>query len=204
MLGLLVLATVAHAMQPQAIATGFRSIFTTGDRNSTFIDSDMDRRAQILMIFLSICTFSMAVYVSLLANTGAGEYSFRTFGLIVLITLGILTVRMLLELLVAFTFVPPSAVHTLLYHYYHLTVCTVIIHYPVVLLCLFWSALTPGAIILLNGTILALYMLGLLIKTCWILMRSLRSLLYILVFIITLELTPFLAVFGLAYRLITK
>ena len=97
MLGLLVLATVAHAMQPQAIATGFRSIFTTGDRNSTFIDSDMDRRAQILMIFLSICTFSMAVYVSLLANTGAGEYSFRTFGLIVLITLGILTVRMLLE-----------------------------------------------------------------------------------------------------------
>ena len=204
MLGLLVLATVAHAMQPQAIATGFRSIFTTGDRNSTFIDSDMDRRAQILMIFLSICTFSMAVYVSLLANTGAGEYSFRTFGLIVLITLGILTVRMLLELLVAFTFVPPSAVHTLLYHYYHLTVCTVIIHYPVVLLCRFWRALTPGAIILLNGTILALYMLGLLIKTCWILMRSLRSLLYILVFIITLELTPFLAVFGLAYRLITK
>ena len=204
MLGLLVLATVAHAMQPQAIATGFRSIFTTGDRNSTFIDSDMDRRAQILMIFLSICTFSMAVYVSLLANTGAGEYSFRTFGLIVLITLGILTVRMLLELLVAFTFVPPSAVHTLLYHYYHLTVCTVIILSPVVLLCLFWSALTPGPIILLNGTILALYMLGLLIKTCWILMRSLRSLLYILVFIITLELTPFLAVFGLAYRLITK
>ena len=204
MLGLLVLAGTAHALQPQAIATGFRSIFTTGDRNSMFIDSDMDRRAQFLMIFLSFCTFSMATYVSLLAYLGAGEYSFRTYGLIVLITVGILLVRMLLEWLVAFTFVNRSAIHTLLYHYYHLTVCSVIIHYPIVLLSLFWSALTPRAIIILNGTILALYLIGLLVKTCGILMRSLRSLLYILVFIVTLELTSFLAVFGLAYQLITK
>ena len=204
MLALLVATFIAHAMQPQAIATAFRSIFKTGDRSSTFIDSDLDRRAQFLMIFLAICTFSMAAYISLLAYEGSGEYSFHTYGLIVLLSTGVLIVRSLFELLTAFTFVPSSTVHTLLYHYYHLTVCTAIVHYPIVLLCLYWSALTPRAIIILNGTLLALYLLGLFIKTCGVLMRSWRTLLYIFISIVTLELIPFLAVFGLSYQLITK
>jgi len=204
MLALLVATFIAHAMQPQAIPMAFRTIFTTGDRNSTFIDSDLDRRAQILMIFLAICTFAMGAYVSLLAYLGTEQYSFRTYGLIVLVTVGLMTVRSLFELLAAFTFVPSSSVHTLLYHYYHLTVCTAIVHYPIVLLCLYWSVLTPRVIILLNGTLLALYLLALFIKTCGVLMRSWRNLLYILLFVVTLELIPFLAVFGLAYQLITK
>ena len=204
MLGLLILAYIAHAMQPQAIATAFRTFFTTGDRNSTFIDSDLDRRAQALMIFLAIFTFAMGAYVSLLAYLGTGQYSFRTYGFIVLVSVGLLTVRSLFEMLVAFTFVPRSSVHTLLYHYYHLTVCTAIIHYPIVLMSLYWSALTPRAIIILNAALLVLYLLGLFIKTCAVLMHSWRSLLYILLFVFTLELVPFMAVLGLAYQLITK
>jgi hypothetical protein len=35
-------------------------------------------------------------------------------------------------------------------------------------------------------------------------MHSWRSLLYILLFVFTLELVPFMAVLGLAYQLITK
>ena len=107
-------------------------------------------------------------------------------------------------MLAAFTFVPKSSVHTLLYHYYHLTVCTAIIHYPIVLMSLYWSALTPRAIIILNAALLVLYLLGLFIKTCAVLMHSWRSLLYILLFVFTLELVPFMAVLGLAYQLITK
>ena len=138
MLGLLALATLAHAMQPQAIATGFRSIFTAGDRNSMFIDSDLDRRAELINIFLAICIFSMGAYISLLAYVGTEEYSFRTYGMIILITIVLLLARALFGMLAAFTFVPRSTTHAFFYHYYHLTVCTALIHYPIVLLCLFW------------------------------------------------------------------
>ena len=156
------------------------------------------------MIFLAICTFAMAAYISVLNYVGTEEYSFRTYGLIVLVTLGILTTRTLFELLAAFTFIPRNIGHTLFYHYYHLTVCTAIVHYPIVLLCLFWSALTPRIIIILNLAVLATYLIALFIKTCVLLMHSLREFIYILISIVTLELIPFLAVFGLTYQLITK
>ena len=204
MLGLLVLATLAHAMQPQAIATGFRSIFSTGDRNSMFIDADLDRRAELINIFLAICIFSMGAYVSLLAYVGTGEYSFRTYGMIILITVVLLLVRAIFGMLAAFTFVPRSTTHTFFYHYYHLTVCTAIVHYPIVLLCLFWSALTPGVIILLNATVLAFYLIAIFVKSCLLMMRSMRQIVYILMYLITLELLPFLGVFALSYQLITK
>ena len=204
MLGLLVLATLAHAMQPQAIATGFRSIFSTGDRNSMFIDADLDRRAELINIFLAICIFSMGAYISLLAYVGTEEYSFRTYGMIILITVVLLLVRAIFGMLAAFTFVPRSTTHTFFYHYYHLTVCTAIVHYPIVLLCLFWSALTPGVIILLNAAVLAFYLIAIFVKSCLLMMRSMRQIVYILMYLITLELLPFLGVFALSYQLITK
>ena len=204
MLGLLVLATLAHAMQPQAIATGFRSIFSTGDRNSMFIDADLDRRAELLNVFLAICVFAMGTYVSLLAYTGTGEYSFRIYGMIIVTTVGLLFVRTIFGMLAAFTFVPRSTTHTFFYHYYHLTVCTALVHYPIVLLCLFWSALTPKVIIILNATVLTFYLVAIFVKSCLLMMRSMRQFVYILLYIITLELIPFLGVFAISYQLITK
>ena len=204
MLGLLVLATLAHAMQPQAIATGFRSIFSTGDRNSMFIDADLDRRAELLNVFLAICVFAMGTYVSLLAYTGTGEYSFRIYGMIIVITVGLLFARAIFGMLAAFTFVPRSTTHTFFYHYYHLTVCTALVHYPIVLLCLFWSALTPKVIIILNATVLTFYLVAIFVKSCLLMMRSMRQFVYILLYIITLELIPFLGVFAISYQLITK
>ena len=204
MLGLLVLATLAHAMQPQAIATGFRSIFSTGDRNSMFIDADLDRRAELINIFLAICIFSMGAYVSLLAYVGTEEYSFRTYGMIILITVVLLLARAIFGMLAAFTFVPRSTTHTFFYHYYHLTVCTALIHYPIVLLCLFWNALTPKAIIVLNATALTFYLVAIFVKSCLLMMHSFRDFFYILLYLITLELLPFLGVFALSYQLITK
>ena len=204
MLGLLVLATLAHAMQPQAIATGFRSIFSTGDRNSMFIDADLDRRAELLNVFLAICVFTMGTYVSLLAYTGTGEYSFRIYGMIIVITVGLLFARAIFGMLAAFTFVPRSTTYTFFYHYYHLTVCTALVHYPIVLLCLFWSALTPKVIIILNATVLTFYLVAIFVKSCLLMMRSMRQFVYILLYIITLELIPFLGVFAISYQLITK
>lgn len=204
MLGILVLGAIAHDMQPQAIGMAFRSLFTIGDRSSMFIDTNLDRRAEIIMIILSICTFSMGAYTSVVAYLGSGVYSFQTYGLIVLISLGIMLVRAILEMIAAYTFVPQSKVHTLYYHYYHLTVCTALIHFPIVLLCLFWGALTPRAIILLNVAVIAFYLFTVLIKSCLLLMRSLKGFIYILITVITLELIPFVAVIGCSYLLINN
>lgn len=201
MLGLLVLAALAHALQPQAVGIAFRSLFTAGDRNSTFIDADLDRRAQMLMIFLAICTFSMGAYVSIHAYNGTGEYSFSTYGVIVLISVGILLARALFGMLAAFTFVPRSNFQTYLYHYYHLTACTAIVHYPIVLMCLFWSALTPRIIIILNVAVLAFYLIAIFVKSCVLLANSIRGLIYILIYVVTLELIPFMAVLWVAYQL---
>ena len=146
----------------------------------------------------------MGAYVSLLAYVGTEEYSFRTYGMIILITVVLLLVRAIFGMLAAFTFVPRSTTHTFFYHYYHLTVCTAIVHYPIVLLCLFWSALTPGVIILLNAAVLAFYLIAIFVKSCLLMMRSMRQIVYILMYLITLELLPFLGVFALSYQLITK
>ena len=202
MLAILIVGVIAHSMQPQAIGMAFRSLFSASDRNSTFIDTDLDRRAEIAMIVLSICTCSMAAYVSIVAYLGTGDYSFRTYGLIVLCSIGILLVRALLEMFVAFTFVPRSTIHTFYYNYYHLTVCTALVHYPIVLLCLFWTALTPQTIIILNVAVLSLYLIGIFIKGCLLLTRSMKGVVYILLVVLTLELIPFLAMFGLSYQLI--
>ena len=204
MLGLLVLVGIAHGMQPQAITMGFQSLFSAGDRNSTFIDTALDKRAQAIMLFFAVCTLSMATYISVFAWTQGQHFSFDHFGLIILFTTGLLLLRTAFEALVAFTFVSRSSIDAFIDHYYHLTVCTALVHYPVLILCLFWSALTPGIIVILNETIITFYLIILLVKSCSILAHSFRGFFYILLYIITLEILPLTALIMSAYLLITK
>ena len=107
--------------------------------------------------------------------------------------------RTALEALAGFTFVPRSSLHTLSGHYYHLLTTTAILHYPVLLICLFWSALTPMAILVLNAVVVAFFYLTLLVKSCLLLVHSFRGLVYTLIAFITLEIVPFAGLLGLTY-----
>ena len=196
MLGLLVLVGIAHGMQPQAITMGFRSLFSAGDRNSTFIDTALDKRAQAIMLFFAVCTLSMATYISVFAWTRGHVFSFTNYGIIILFATGLLLIRTVLEAFAGFTFVSRSGIDAFIDHYYHLTVCTALVLYPVVILSLFWSALTPAIIVILNATIIAFYLIILLVKSCSILVHSVRGFFYILLYIITLEILPIVALVG--------
>lgn len=204
MLGLLILAYVAHAMQPQAIGMAIRSLFSAGDRNSMFIDTALDKRAQALMVFFASCMLSMSIYISLLTYLGQGEFSLRCFGMIILYAFGIFLLRTILQTFVSFTFVPRSSVDAFLDHYYHLTVCTALAHYPILLVCLFFGELTPQVVLILNIAVFAFYFITLLVKMCFMLIHSVRGFSYILIYLLTLEIIPFAALVGLSYQLITN
>lgn len=204
MLGLLVLVTIAHTMQPQAIPMGFRSLFSVADRNSMFIDTALDKRAQAIMLFFAICMLSMAAYVSTIAYTDTHRYDFDTFALIVLLTTAFLLLRSICKAFVAFVFVPRAGIDAFIDHYYHLAVCTALVHYPLLLLCLFWSALTPTAIILTNATLIGLFLIILIVKSSLLLVRSFRGFLYVLIYIFTFEVLPLGALLAVTFFLITN
>lgn len=204
MLGLLVLVGIAHVMQPQAITMGFRSLFSTGDRSSTFIDTALDKRAQTIMLFFAACVVSMATYIVVFAWTDGQQFSFDNYGLVVLLTTVIMLLRTVFEILVGFTFIPHGGFDAFIDHYYHLAVCTALIHYPILLLCLFCSALTTNAIIILNAAVIIIYLIALFVKGCLMLVHSVRAFFYGLICIITFEIVPALALFLSTYYLITK
>ena len=212
MLALLVLAGAAHAMQPQAVATGFRTLFSTGDRNNTFFDASLDKRAQALTLLFAIGTLSLAIYFCLFnlsempefGSSITPEFRLSTFAFIGLYAIALFLIRTALQIFTGFTFLPKNTVETLRGHYYHLTCCTAFVHYPVLLVSLFVPGLSANIILLLNAAVIALYFLILLVKCCLIMVRSFRGLIYALIALITLEVCPFAGLILSARQLILQ
>lgn len=202
MLGLLILVFVAHALQPEVVPTGFRTLFSGKDRSSMFIGLGLDPRAQAITFVFNLGVFAMAVYVTIINVMAIHSFHAVPYLFVVLLTLAMLIIRALVQAFVGYTFFTRGALDTLVAHYYNLSSCTAIVLYPVVLISLFFPGITPTAIFALNAAVFALYLLILLIKCSLILVRSLRGFLYTLLYLVTVEVIPTILLAYASYLLI--
>ena len=204
MLGLLVLGLVAHALQPQVVPLGFRTLFSGKDRSSMFIDIALDKRAQVLVTIVSVSILAMAIYVTLVNVLSVNSFHIVPYLYIVLLSLAMVLLRSVVQTFIGYTFFSRGALDTFMGHYYYLSACTTIVLYPVVLVSLFFPLITPKAIVALNGAVFAFYLLILLVKCALILVRSVRGFFYIILYIFTIEVIPTLLLVYASYLLINN
>ena len=204
MLGLLILAAAAYALQPQALGVAFRTLFTGKDRSSVFIDTAIDKRVLALNALFAIGTLAMAVYVVFYASLSLPSFLLSNYAWILLLTTGIVLIRTIVQAFTAFIFFPGNQLETFTSHYYYLTVCTTTVLYPITLLSLFWDALSPNTILWLHLAVIVAYLLILLLKCILILVRSFKGFLFALAYILFYEVTALAAIGATAYFILTN
>lgn len=190
MLGLLVLACTAHAMQPNALIVGFKTLFTAKDRSSAFIDSEMNLRAQMMTIVYAVFAAAMSLYITWTVYLPYEHFSFTTYMAIVGGTTIMAGIRTILQLLTRYTFFSKKQTETFSGHYYYLVTSTAVIQFPILLLSLFWNTLPAQCIMWLNLGVMLFYLLVLLLKMLLIFVHDLKSLLYTILYLLTLEIIP--------------
>lgn len=202
MLGMLILVCVAHVMQPTALMVGFKTLFTAKDRSSTFIDSEMNTRAQALVVIYAIFAAAMTLYVTWGAFLPYGKFSIITYMAIVGCTALMFGLRTILQLLTRYTFFSKKQTETFSGHYYYLAASTAVIQFPVLLLSLFWETMPDSLLVWLNVGVIAFYLLVLMLKMLLIFVHNLKSLLYAFGYLLTLEIIPIGTLIAVAKTLI--
>lgn len=204
MLGLLILGCTAHAMQPNALVVGFKTLFTAKDRSSAFIDSEMNPRAQMMTVIFGIFSAAMALYVTWGAFLPFERFSIVTYMAIAGCTALMVSLRTIFQLLVRYTFFSKKQTETFSGHYYYLAASTAVIQFPVLLLSLFWEAMPDALLVWLNVGVVAFYLLVLILKLLLIFVHDVKSFLYTVVYILTLEIIPLGGLIALTQFLIIK
>lgn len=199
-LGFIFLAAV---LQPGSIRQGFLTLFSTKDRSSSFIDASLDLRGKLLMFFAGAGVLAMGFDVLAydVVDSGA-SFDIWHYLTIYLMTLATLGLKMGLAAAADSIFLMRHASDTLRIHYSYLSASATLVGYGVMLCVLFAPQLSSEqGIWLMLGT-LSLYLVLMLWKLLSMLVHSLRAILYVLLYMLTLELLPLGVLFMAVYQLI--
>ena len=182
MLGLLLCAILAEWFQPGVLSQAHTALNVRNDR--TYKDAPANFMGQLLISLFRIGTISMALCIAI------GAPFWVNFVLTTLIFL----VKMLANTIISYTFALSRRFGTPYEHYGNLFTLVAIILYPILLVLLRFDSSVAAQIVLL-----ALVSLAILFWTYRILRTYITTpsaILYLLIYICTLELFPFA---GLAY-----
>ena len=183
MFGLLLCVTMAEVLQPETLRLAFRTTFTKLDR--TYGDRASDLISSVLLNVFRVGSLAMALYVF---TWHREPFSILTFGGIVLLILGIVSVKVLCSFLVAYTYEMRGAAATYLPQYGNLWTMLCVLLYPLTLLYIN----IPESVVLrwFPLIIIGLFVVMILFKLLQYFYAGFRSLIYLLVYWVTLELLP--------------
>lgn len=187
MFALLLMLLMAIAHQPGLIGASFRAVFSRLDR--TYADAARDLYTNILLLIFRLGTLAMALQTLFF---GAGTFSILTF-LIIVAGLGVLQLLKWLAMQsIAKIFLSVRALEEPLSFLASLQLLTSIVVYPVTLLLIDYNWLWVCAVLL--AAVYVAYLVLLLIRMIRIFMTKPISILYIALYIMTLEIVPFVGV----------
>ncbi|MGN0235606.1 MAG: DUF4271 domain-containing protein [Paludibacteraceae bacterium] len=193
MLCIPVCAVLAGVFQPAVIRQGFVSMFAKVERS--YNDSPMNYAGQILLFVFRAGIVGMALYLytynsHLTTHTNGGEFLFSRYMTIVGAVAAMEVVKYLLSLLLNYTFQLSHQFSTVFTHYTYVSTTICCVMYPLLLL-----------IIYLGNPTLTTIGLCIVVSICWIVLfikwvrvffTNIASIVYVLLYILTIEVLPLL------------
>lgn len=175
-------------LQPGMYVRALHSLPTTKERDSIFVGSGTSAGSRIILVGYNI--MMLAMLLQWLLMTDGRAYSFVDMLELAGCSTAVLLVRMLMQQSVAYVFFARNETETLHRHYLYLGDCLMLFLYPV-LLCALFTPLPHLMITVVLAVLAVLYLAMLIYKIAVLLPMSLYSILYLPLYIITVEVLPF-------------
>lgn len=187
MLGLLGCAALAELFQPAVIRQCFGNVFSKVERS--YNDSPMQYVGQVWLFLFRIGVVSMAVC---LFTYRGGTFALARYGIIAGAVCAMEVVKYLLCRLLNYTFRLSNQFATLFAHYTYVntTVCCVL--YPLVLLIIRLNVPLFSTVSLCIAA--GAFVMLLIVKLLRVFLKDALSFVYILLYILTIEVLPFLVI----------
>lgn len=193
MLGLLVCAILAGVFQPAVIRQGFVSLFSKVERS--YNDSPMNYIGQALLFVFRAGIVGMAIYLftynsQLAMHANSSEFLFSRYMTIMGAVAAMEVVKYLVSLLLNYTFQLSRQFATLFAHYTYVSTSICCVLYPLLLLIIYFGSqalTTIGLCVMMSVCWLVLF-----IKWIRVFFTSIPSVIYVLLYILTIEVLPLL------------
>lgn len=180
---LLLLLVLAIAHQPGLLKDGFRAIFSRLER--TYADSARDIYTDLLLLLFRLGTISLTLQTIFFST---GVFRIRHFLMILLFTVVLELIRWICIRFVAYIFLSARALSQPMAYYANLQLMLALFIYPVTLLTIDFAWVTTGAV--LTAIIFATYLILLTIRMARMFLSKPVAILYIALYILTLEILP--------------
>ena len=185
---LLLCVVLAEVLQPGTLRLAFRTTFTRLER--TFGDRANNFMSSLLMNTFRVGTIAMALYVFFYHSA---PFSMLTYCYIVVLLVGILFVKMLVSWLVSYTFEMRRSMVVFLPQYDNLWTILSIVLYPLTLLYINVSG--SVALYWICVAAVVLFVVMIVFKMMQNYYTGPQSLIYLVLYVLTLEFVPFGAIF---------
>ncbi|MGN1239529.1 MAG: DUF4271 domain-containing protein [Paludibacteraceae bacterium] len=193
MLGLAICAILAGVFQPAVIRQGFVSLFSKVERS--YNDSPMNYIGQVLLFVFRAGIVGMAIYLftynsDLATQANGGDFLFSRYMTIMGAVAAMEVVKYLVSLLLNYTFQLSRQFATLFTHYTYVSTSICCVLYPLLLLIIYFGnqALTTIGLCIMMG----LCWLVLFIKWVRVFFTDIASVVYVVLYILTIEVLPLL------------
>ena len=183
MLFLLLCAILGEYIQPGAILQSVQSLRPRIER--TYKDAPNNFMAQLLITLFRIGTLALALCLCLCAD---GAFTLTAFAAICGVIVVVIGVKMICNLIVDYTFMLSNRFMPLYEHYANIFTITTCVLYPCLLVLLRVGSTTVSCWVL--GAVTVLFLLLWMYRSASIFVRSPLSVIYYLLFIVTLEVLP--------------
>ena len=183
MFALFLFAVLSEWLQPGVIAQSPLSVVVRAERS--YKDAPTSLMAQLLITLFRIGTLALLLC---LCFSEQGSFSFVAFAAVCGMVVGMFLAKMLCNLLLDYTFQLSRTFGDMYEHYSNLFTLTITALYPVLLVFLHIDsqAATRWVLICVVGVFLILW----LVRSVQQYVRSVKALLYVLAYTLTLELLP--------------
>ena len=193
MLGLPICAILAGVFQPAVIRQGFVSLFSKVERS--YNDSPMNYIGQALLFVFRAGIVGMAIYLftynsDLAMHANSSEFLFSRYMTIMGAVAAMEVVKYLVSLLLNYTFQLSRQFATLFAHYTYVSTSICCVLYPLLLLIIYFGSqalTTIGLCVMMSVCWLVLF-----IKWIRVFFTSIPSVIYVLLYILTIEVLPLL------------
>lgn len=184
------LLVLAVKYRPQLVLGGFRTITSTKERESIFVEStNGDVRTQLYMSGYVVGILALTLHILLFGNTQ--PFQFLTFIGIVAAVSGYFLVKYLLNRFLAFVFFDRNVFTICKRHYIQLLDTLSVLLYPVAVLYIFLPSQAQSFVWLLYLLCAVFFVTVFIVKVFQFFFHNLLGLFYILLYLCGLEIIPF-------------
>ncbi|MBR4705051.1 MAG: DUF4271 domain-containing protein [Paludibacteraceae bacterium] len=196
MLVLLLIAILSEWLQPGVITQAALSLVARTDR--TYKEAPANTFGQLFIALFRIGTLALGLCLCLATD---GQFSFVGFSVVCGLILGMLLLKMLCNQLLDYTFLLTRRAVAPYEHYANIATLATLVLYPAILILMHVG--TPVAGRWVVGIVTILFIGMWLYRSFRLFVTSVRDLLYLMLYVATLEILPLAALYYLSEKLVS-